>query len=267
MIGLQIHPCRPDIAETTLNGDCQQPAQCRIQKCTTDFVSLTSHLNSAVDGFDSEFCKALRAYAGCTQRTSKACRGNLVYHSAVLGISDLMSQRNCSKDGPTSSTNPEITIIFKAHRECTDQKVYQAVTDDLPAAFVDGSTSGGDGDPKSLRIVERESGRSVEMHARYMGTTVFVRQLGRYLTLAIRMPEALAMAYEESQDLQLCVTGCPLGERIDDGQGQHGAVDSPEVAKLLLSPSSDVRENDLGQSGKIPKASCLLLGKDAAPES
>ncbi|KAJ1060870.1 hypothetical protein K5549_021342, partial [Capra hircus] len=268
-----------------LLGDCQQPAQCRIQKCTTDFVSLTSHLNSAVDGFDSEFCKALRAYAGCTQRTSKACRGNLVYHSAVLGISDLMSQRNCSKDGPTSSTNPEvthdpcnyhrgggqnppnylfcglfgdphlrtfkdhfqtckvegawplidnnylsvqvtnvpvvpgssatatnkITIIFKAHRECTDQKVYQAVTDDLPAAFVDG-------DPKSLRIVERESGRSVEMHARYMGTTVFVRQLGRYLTLAIRMPEALAMAYEESQDLQLCVTGCPLGERIDDGQ-------------------------------------------------
>nr|BAE90625.1 unnamed protein product [Macaca fascicularis] len=90
-------------------GDCQQPAQCRIQKCTTDFVSLTSHLNSAIDGFDSEFCKALRAYAGCTQRTSKACRGNLVYHSAVLGISDLMSQRNCSKDGPTSSTNPEVT--------------------------------------------------------------------------------------------------------------------------------------------------------------
>lgn len=287
-------------------GDCQQPAQCRIQKCTTDFVALTSHLNSAIDGFDSEFCKALRAYAGCTQRTSKACRGNLVYHSAVLGISDLMSQRNCSKDGPTSSTNPEvthdpcsyhsptgtrehrggapgtpsylfcglfgdphlrtfkdhfqtckvegawplldnnylsvqvtnvpvvpgssatatnkITIIFKAHHECTDQKVYQAVTDDLPAAFVDGTTSGGDGDTKSLRIVERESGRYVEMHAHYIGTTVFVRQLGRYLTLAIRMPEDLAMSYEESQDLQLCVNGCPLSERIDDEEGQVSAI-------------------------------------------
>uniref|UniRef100_A0ABI7WN79 Repulsive guidance molecule BMP co-receptor b n=1 Tax=Felis catus TaxID=9685 RepID=A0ABI7WN79_FELCA len=297
-------------------GDCQQPAQCRIQKCTTDFVSLTSHLNSAIDGFDSEFCKALRAYAGCTQRTSKACRGNLVYHSAVLGISDLMSQRNCSKDGPTSSTNPEvthdpcnyhshagarehrggdlsppsylfcglfgdphlrtfkdhfqtckvegawplidnnylsvqvtnvpvvpgssatatnkITIIFKAHRECTDQKVYQAVTDDLPAAFVDGSTSGGDGDTKSLLIVERESGRYVEMHARYIGTTVFVRQLGRYLTLAIRMPEDLAMSYEESQDLQLCVNGCPLSERIDDGQGQVSAILGHSVPRTSL---------------------------------
>ncbi|XP_018119997.2 RGM domain family member B [Xenopus laevis] len=278
---------------------CQQQTQCRIQKCTTDFVSLTSHLNTGSDGFDSEFCKALRAYAACTQRTSKACRGNLVYHSAVLGISDLMSQRNCSKDGPTSSTNPEftidacnyhsraterilrsgdhtqpnylfcglfgdphlrtfqdhfqtckvegawplidnnylsvqvtnvpvvpgssatatnkITIIFKAFQDCTDQKVYQAVTDDLPAAFVDGSTSGGDSESKTLRIIERVGGKHVEMHARYIGTTVIVRQLGNYLTLAVRMPEELAMAYEESQDLQLCVNGCPTSERIDEG--------------------------------------------------
>ncbi|XP_020864838.1 repulsive guidance molecule B isoform X1 [Phascolarctos cinereus] len=300
-------------------GYCQQPAQCRIQKCTTDFVSLTSHLNSAIDGFDSEFCKALRAYAGCTQRTSKACRGNLVYHSAVLGINDLMSQRNCSKDGPTSSTNPEvthdpcnyhshsetrehqggdqspptylfcglfgdphlrtfndhfqtckvegawplidnnylsvqvtnvpvvpgssatatnkITIIFKSHYECTDQKVYQAVTDDLPAAFVDGSTSGGDGDVKSLHIVEKVSGHHVEMHARYIGTTVYVRQLGRYLTLALRMPKSLAMAYEESQDLQLCVNGCPSSERIDDGQGQVSALMGQMLPRAASAPA------------------------------
>lgn len=82
--------------------------QCRIQKCTTDFVSLTSHLTPALDGFDVEFCKALRSYSACTQRTAKSCRGNLVFHSAVLGISDLMTQRNCSRDGPTSSTHPEM---------------------------------------------------------------------------------------------------------------------------------------------------------------
>ncbi|XP_066471061.1 repulsive guidance molecule B isoform X2 [Tiliqua scincoides] len=292
-------------------GDCQLQTPCRIQKCTTDFVSLTSHLNPAIDGFDLEFCKALRAYAACTYRNSKVCRGNLVYHSAVLGISDLMSQRNCSKDGPTSSTNPEvthdpcnysgrqgtrehrggeqappiylfcglfgdphlrtfkdhfqtckvegawplidnnylsvqvtnvpvvpgssatatnkITIIFKSYQDCTDQKVYQAVTDDLPAAFVDGTTSGGgDSDTKSLRIVERVSGKYVEMHARYIGTTVFVRQLGRYLTLAIRMPEELTMSYEESQDLQLCVNGCPSSERIDDS----GHLPLPVVGQL-----------------------------------
>ncbi|XP_065518974.1 repulsive guidance molecule B isoform X4 [Lathamus discolor] len=231
------------------DGDGQLQTPCRIQKCTTDFVSLTSHLNSALESFDLEFCKALRAYSACTYRNSKVCRGNLVYHSAVLGISDLMSQRNCSKDGPTSSSNPEvthdlcnysghpearehqggektapltylfcglfgdphlrtfkdhfqtckvegawplidnnylsvqvtnvpvvagssatatnkITIIFKSYQDCTDQKVYQAVTDDLPAAFVDGTTSGGDGNTKSLRIVEKISGKYIEMHAR-----------------------------------------------------------------------------------------------------
>ncbi|XP_054666736.1 repulsive guidance molecule B [Grus americana] len=294
------------------SGDCQLQTPCRIQKCTTDFVSLTSHLSSALEGFDLEFCKALRAYSACTYRNSKVCRGNLVYHSAVLGISDLMSQRNCSKDGPTSSTSPElthdpcnysghieprehqrgektppptylfcglfgdphlrtfkdhfqtckvegawplidnnylsvqvtnvpvvpgssatatnkITIIFKSYQDCTDQKVYQAVTDDLPAAFVDGTTNGGDGNTKSLRIVEKVSGKYIEIHAKYIGTTVYIRQLGRYLTLAIRMPQELVMAYKESQDLQLCVNGCPSSERIDDS----GHLPLPVIGQLF----------------------------------
>ncbi|XP_029859636.1 RGM domain family member B isoform X13 [Aquila chrysaetos chrysaetos] len=107
------------------SGDCQLQTPCRIQKCTTDFVSLTSHLNSGLEGFDLEFCKALRAYSACTYRNSKACRGNLVYHSAVLGISDLMSQRNCSKDGPTSSTNPEVThdpCNYSSHTEAREHR-------------------------------------------------------------------------------------------------------------------------------------------------
>ncbi|XP_023800503.1 RGM domain family member B, partial [Cyanistes caeruleus] len=293
-------------------GDCQLHTSCEIQKCTTDFVSFTSHLNAALEDFDVEFCKALRAYSVCTYRNSKVCRGNLVYHSAVLGIGDLMTQRNCTKDGPTSSTNPEmthdpcnysghtearerhwgekttpptylfcglfgdphlrtfkdhfqtckvegawplvdnnylsvqvtnvpvvpgssatatnkITIIFKSYQVCTDQKVYQAMTDDLPAAFVDGTTSGEDGNTRSLHIVEKVSGKYIEIHARYIGTTVYIRQLGHYLTLAIRMPQELVMAYEESQDLQLCVNGCPSSELID----QSGHLPLPVMGKLL----------------------------------
>uniref|UniRef100_A0A3Q4GAA0 Repulsive guidance molecule BMP co-receptor b n=1 Tax=Neolamprologus brichardi TaxID=32507 RepID=A0A3Q4GAA0_NEOBR len=293
------------------SGQCQVATpQCRIQKCTTDFVSLTSHLNPVVDGFHTEFCKALRAYSACTQRTAKACRGNLVFHSAVLGISDLMSQRNCSRDGPTSPTHPEIpfepcnyhsrtqhahtqshahahshshthshshghsragylfcglfgdphlrtfkdsfqtckvegawplidndylsvqvtnvpvvpgssatatnkiTIIFKPYEGCTDQRVYQAVTDNLPAAFDDGTVSTSR-KVRALWISERSPGRHVELHAGYIGVTVIVRQLGRYLTLAVRIPEELAQAYDATQDLQLCLNGCPSAERID----------------------------------------------------
>ncbi|KFZ66926.1 RGM domain family member B, partial [Podiceps cristatus] len=319
-------------------GDCQLQTPCRIQKCTTDFVSLTSHLNSALEGFDLEFCKALRAYSACTYHNSKVCRGNLVYHSAVLGISDLMSQRNCSKEGPTSSANPEvthnpcnysghrevrehqvgektppptylfcglfgdphlrtfkdhfqtckvegawplvdnnylsvqvtnvpvvpgssatatnkITIIFKSYQDCTDQKVYQAVTDDLPAAFVDGTTSGGNGNIKSLQIVEKDSGKYIEMHAKYIGTTVYIRRLGHYLTLAIRMPQELVMTYEESQDLQLCVNGCPSNERIDDSghlplpvMGQlrpHGGAAHPQLVYTLETATTKCHEKML----------------------
>ncbi|KAM6230903.1 repulsive guidance molecule B isoform 2-T2 [Porphyrio hochstetteri] len=122
-----------------------------------------------------------------------------------------------------------ITIIFKSYQDCTDQKVYQAVTDDLPAAFVDGTTNGGDGDTRSLRIVEKVTGQYIEMHARYIGTTVYVRQLGHYLTLAIRMPRELVLAHEESQDLQLCVSGCPSSERIDES----GRLALPALGQLF----------------------------------
>lgn len=106
-------------------------------------------------------------------------------------------------------------MIFKPYQECTEQKVYQAVTDDLPAAFVDGTVLGGHSEMRSLVVMEKLAGRHVELHAAYIGVTVVVRQLGRYLTLAVRMPHELATAYDETQDLQLCVNGCPASERIE----------------------------------------------------
>ncbi|KAJ8339286.1 hypothetical protein SKAU_G00360720 [Synaphobranchus kaupii] len=300
-------------------GECQaQPSQCHIQKCTTNFFSLTSHLNPSLYGFDTEFCKALRAYSACTQHTSKSCRGNLVFHSAMLGISDLMSQRNCTKDGPTSSAQPEapaepcdyhgrqralgasenshpsylfcglfgdphlrtfkddfqtckvegawplidnnylsvqvtnipvvpgshatatikITMIFKPHQDCTDQKVYQAVTDNLPSAFMDGTVSGGGSNGRSLWIVEKAAGQHLEIHAGYIGTTVIVRQLGRYLTLAARVPREVAMAFDESQDLQLCMNGCPSAERID----RDGHLPLPEQGPRWAAPQHQYRK-------------------------
>ncbi len=53
--------------------------------------------------------------------------------------------------------------------------------------------------------------RQVKIHARYLGTSIIVRQVGRYLTFAIRMPEDLA---EENGGLQLCLHGCPRSEVI-----------------------------------------------------
>ena len=76
-------------------------------------------------------------------------------------------------------------------------------------------TKGATGKVRALWISERSPGHHVELHAGYIGVTVIVRQLGRYLTMAVRIPEELAQAYDSTQDLQLCLNGCPGGERID----------------------------------------------------
>lgn len=75
---------------------------CKILKCNSEFWSATAGSHSLASGDAPEFCAALRTYALCTRRTARACRGDLAYHSAAHGIEDLMSQHNCTKDGPTS---------------------------------------------------------------------------------------------------------------------------------------------------------------------
>ncbi|XP_077452631.1 repulsive guidance molecule A isoform X2 [Stigmatopora argus] len=278
--------------------------QCKILKCNSEFWASTSS-----SGPEEEFCTALRAYNNCVRRTARTCRGDLAYHSAQHGIEDLMSQHNCSKEGPTSQPRPrtplppasppppppppdsqersdgpevchyerahpnythcgffgdphlrtfgddfqtckvegawplihnkylsvqvtntpvlpgssatatsKLTIIFKNFQECVDQKMYHAETDELPAAFADGSKNGGERHgANALRVVEKVPGQHVEIQARYIGTTVVVRQVGRYLTFAVRMPEEVVRSVEEddNQDLYLCLHGCPANQRID----------------------------------------------------
>ncbi|KAM9312468.1 repulsive guidance molecule A [Gastrophryne carolinensis] len=281
-------------------------SSCKILKCNAEYLAATSNTfhHSGVED-PVEACIALRTYAHCTRRTARFCRGDLTYHSAVHGIDDLLIQKNCSKDGPTSqphvrtpppwdsqerSDSPEmchyeknfhrhsstpnythcglfgdphlrtftdtfqtckiqgawplidnnylnvqvtntpvhpgstatatskVTIIFKNFQECVDQKVYQAEMDELPAAFVDGSKNGGDkSGANSLKIIEKVAGQHIEIQAKYIGTTIVVRQVGRYLTFAVRMPEEVVNAVEdkENQGLYLCLQGCPQNQQID----------------------------------------------------
>lgn len=121
--------------------------------------------------------------------------------------------------GSAATATSKLTIIFKNFQECVEQKVYQAEMDELPAAFADGSNNGGDKHgANSLRITEKVSGQHVEIQARYIGTTIVVRQVGRYLTFAVRMPEEVVRAGEDGGDgqgLYLCLRGCPLNQQID----------------------------------------------------
>uniref|UniRef100_A0ACB8E687 Uncharacterized protein n=1 Tax=Sphaerodactylus townsendi TaxID=933632 RepID=A0ACB8E687_9SAUR len=119
---------------------------------------------------------------------------------------------------PQQQLPAKLTIIFKSFQECVDQKVYQAEMDVLPAAFIDGSQNGGDKHgANSLKIAEKVPGQHIEIQAKYIGTTIVVRQVGRYLTFAARMPEEVVNAVEDrdNQGLYLCLRGCPLNQQID----------------------------------------------------
>ena len=66
-----------------------------------------------------------------------------------------------------------------------------------------------------VRIIEKEPNRHVEIHARHLGATLIVRQVGNYLTFSARLPHDIAEQGSDREGLQLCVKGCPLSERID----------------------------------------------------
>ncbi|KAM9831926.1 LOW QUALITY PROTEIN: RGM domain family, member D [Neosynchiropus ocellatus] len=119
--------------------------------------------------------------------------------------------------GSSATATSKITVIFKSYHGCTDQKVYQATTEDLPLAFQDGTRSGGKSG--SLTISERGGsgvGRQVKIQARYIGTSIIIRRVGSYLTFAIRMPEDTLDFSEDNGGLQLCLHGCPRNELIKE---------------------------------------------------
>ncbi|XP_018106214.1 repulsive guidance molecule BMP co-receptor a L homeolog isoform X1 [Xenopus laevis] len=141
--------------------------------------------------------------------------------------------------GSTATATSKLTIIFKNFQECVDQKVYQAEMDELPAAFIDGSKNGGDkSGANSLRIIEKVAGQHIEIQAKYIGTTIVVRQVGHYLTFAVRMPEEVVNAVEDkdNQGLYLCLHGCPQNQQIDF---RNFHLQAPETGlKRLTSASS-----------------------------
>lgn len=117
--------------------------------------------------------------------------------------------------------------------------MYHAETDELPAAFADGSKNGGDRHgANTLRVVEKVPGQHVEIQARYIGTTIVVRQVGRYLTFAVRMPEEVVNSVEEgdNQDLYLCLHGCPANQRIDFRNFRARAAEAHSAGRTSTGP-------------------------------
>lgn len=159
--------------------------------------------------------------------------------------------------GSAATATTKITIIIKGGSDCAPERTYEAAVDSVPASFVDGSQWGGPLPPGSsalpssalehlvpVRIVDKEPGRHVEIHARHLGATLIVRQVGRYLTFAAKLPRDIAQQGAGREGLQLCVKGCPASERIDvatvllgTGHGRHPSM--PSSGRFYRSQTSE----------------------------
>ncbi|GBM62396.1 Repulsive guidance molecule A [Araneus ventricosus] len=113
--------------------------------------------------------------------------------------------------GSVATAITKVTVIIRQHAPCAIEKTYEAQTDFLPGVFVDGQKWSGPG----VRIKEETPGKHVEINLRYINTRIVIRQSGRYLTFAAKMPSAIAVQGAQEDTLELCVRGCPRRERID----------------------------------------------------
>ena len=102
----------------------------------------------------------------------------------------------------------QLIVIVQEHLPCTEKKKYEVRSGSLPNTFVDGSRRSG-----TVSIVTKKQGEHVEIHIKHIATIIIVRQVGKYITFAIRMPEELIRS-RGVDDIQLCVKGCPQSERI-----------------------------------------------------
>ena len=113
--------------------------------------------------------------------------------------------------------------MVKQHSECASSVfvTYQASAGELPGAFDDGSVELGGSDRgcggSGVRLREQSPGHHVEIHLRYVDTTVVLRRTGPHYSVVVRMPAAImnASIADDPDGLQMCVRGCPHSERID----------------------------------------------------
>lgn len=118
----------------------------------------------------------------------------------------------------------QVTVIIKQDEEgCAVNEfvTLQASSDGLPSKFDDGSMALGH--EESIKLIEHDPGKHVEIYLSYIDTTIILRKNGRFLSTSIRMPEEVinnttwyTNSYSHTRHkIQLCTKGCPKTELIN----------------------------------------------------
>lgn len=74
--------------------------------------------------------------------------------------------------------------------------------------FTDGTS-----ESDSVKLVERIPNQLMEVRVLHLKTIIYIRQIGEYLSVAVRLPESL-LKNESAVAYQLCSGGCPVYDLI-----------------------------------------------------
>ena len=95
-------------------------------------------------------------------------------------------------------------------RKCIEEKTYQARSYSLPAHFSDGTKSSDNKDCPT-KIKKFKKGKRILIHICPLKTRIIIRQVGKYLTVHMRVPEELT----QRRTIGLCQRGCPKIEQMN----------------------------------------------------
>lgn len=95
-------------------------------------------------------------------------------------------------------------------RKCIEEKMYQARSFSLPTHFSDGTKSSGDKDCATT-VTQLKKGRRIMIDICHLKTKIIIRQVGKYLTVHMRVPKDLT----RRKSIGLCQRGCPRIEQMN----------------------------------------------------
>lgn len=114
----------------------------------------------------------------------------------------------------TATATVMLTVRIRRNELCGSHHfvTYETQANHLPSTFDDGRTHYGPGNGIELKVLEPN--KHIKIHIKYIDTTILIRQIGRYFTFALWMPEEM-VDESNGNTPELCVRGCPKSEQIN----------------------------------------------------
>ncbi|GAV07284.1 hypothetical protein RvY_17141 [Ramazzottius varieornatus] len=131
-----------------------------------------------------------------------------LFENQYLAIQVRFDPVKRSSSPHTVTAISRVLVIVKGHEQCSpERKVYEASVGNMPTSFEDNT-----GDSDTVQLVKRIPGHLHEIRITHLKAIIFIRCIGDYLSVAMRMHKPIMETEKYYASYQLCSLGCPTRE-------------------------------------------------------